>query len=91
MKKLILATLVLTAAATGLARAEESHSCGNTPKDKWLSEDVIKEKAKAAGLEVRQVKVEKGCYEVYAKDSKGKRVEVLFNPSNGEAVGNESD
>ena len=40
------------------------------------------------GFEVRQVKVEDGCYEVYGiKD--GKKVEAIFNPATGEQVGAE--
>jgi hypothetical protein len=91
MKKLILATLVLTAAATGFARAEDTHDCGNTPKDKWLSESAIADKAKAAGLDVRSVKVEGACYEVYAKNGKGEKVEMVVNPGTGEFVGGENE
>jgi hypothetical protein len=89
MKTFILATFMLTAAATGLAHAEEGQNCTNAPKDKWLSEDSVKEKAKAGGLDVRRLKVEGSCYEVYAIDNKGNKVEALFNPETGEAVGNE--
>jgi hypothetical protein len=31
------------------------------------------------GLKVKKVKVEKGCYEVYAIDKAGKKVNVAFN------------
>jgi hypothetical protein len=91
MKTIILATLLLATASIGIARAEEGQNCTQAAKDKWLSEDNIKEKAKAAGLDVRRVKVEGNCYEVYAIDAKGNKVETLFNPETGAAVGNESD
>ncbi|MBL0372104.1 PepSY domain-containing protein [Rhizobium sp. KVB221] len=90
MRKIILAAVVLTTAFAGLARAEDTHDCGNVPKDKWMSEDALKEKAKGMGYDVRKIKVEGGCYEVYAIDSKGAKVETLFNPQTGEAVGNEA-
>ena len=54
-----------------------------------MTEDAMKEKAKAMGLDVRQVKVENGCYEVYAIDAKGNKVEQIFNPATGEQVGSE--
>jgi len=91
MTKIILATLLLTTTSLGLARADENQNCTQAPKDKWLSEESIKERAKAIGLDVRRVKVEGSCYEVYAVDAKGNKVEALFNPETGAAVGNESE
>ncbi|WP_082342786.1 MULTISPECIES: PepSY domain-containing protein [Shinella] len=41
------------------------------------------------GLDVRRIKVENGCYEVYAIDAKGAKVETIFNPQTGEPVGSE--
>ncbi|MBZ7927307.1 PepSY domain-containing protein (plasmid) [Ensifer adhaerens] len=91
MKMIILATLLLATASGGVARAEEEQNCTSAAKDKWLSENSIKEKAKATGLDVRRVKVEGSCYEVYAIDAKGNKVETVFNPETGAAVGNESE
>ncbi|WP_429818377.1 PepSY domain-containing protein [Ensifer sp. B1-9] len=91
MKSIILATLLLTAVSVGSTRAEEDQNCTQAPKDKWLSENSIKDKAKATGLDVRRVKMEGSCYEVYAIDAKGNKVEALFNPETGSAVGNESE
>lgn len=89
MKNIILAAVLATVGFSSVAHAEDTHACGNVPKDKWMSEDALKEKAKAMGLDVRRVKVEGGCYEVYAIDAKGNKVETLFNPETGEALGNE--
>ncbi|MHA7968347.1 PepSY domain-containing protein [Rhizobium sp. CAU 1783] len=90
MKKLILASLLATVAFGAAARAESEQSCGNAPKDKWMTEDALKAKATGMGFDVRQVKVEDGCYEVYGiKD--GKKVEAIFNPETGEQVGAEGD
>jgi hypothetical protein len=91
MKKIMLATLLLITASIGVVRAEEGQNCTQAPKDRWLSKDSIKEKAKAAGLDLRRVKVEGSCYEVYAIDVKGNKVETLFNPETGAVVGNESE
>lgn len=89
MKKLILAATLLSALAAGAAHAEgESTKC-DVPKDKWMTEDAMKAKAKELGLDVRKIKVENGCYEVYAIDAKGKKVEQIFNPETGVQVGAE--
>lgn len=89
MKKIVLAAALLSTLAFQAARAEDAPDCGNTPKDKWLSQDVLKEKAKAMGLDVRQVKEEGSCYEVYGINAKGEKVEAVFNPATGEQVGTE--
>ena len=36
-------------------------------------------KLKTEGLTVSKIKVEKGCYEVYATDTAGKRVNLAYN------------
>jgi hypothetical protein len=38
------------------------------------------------GYKVRQVKVEDGCYEIYAVDKNGQRIEAYFNPVTAEVV-----
>ncbi|MGF0538868.1 PepSY domain-containing protein [Agrobacterium sp. ES01] len=86
MKKIMFASLFATTAFVGFAHAENDMSCGDVPKEKWMTEDQMKEKATGMGFDVRQVKVENGCFEVYGiKD--GKKIEALFNPETGEQVG----
>ena len=41
------------------------------------------------GWQIANVKTEDGCYEVYGKDDKGKRVEIFFDPATFEAVGSD--
>lgn len=89
MKTFLLATALLGLFTAGAARAEDEGKGCNVPKDKWMTEDAMKDKAKAMGLDVRRVKVENGCYEVYAIDAKGAKVEKIFNPETGEPVGSE--
>lgn len=93
MNKLILAATLFSALAAGIAHAEDESTKCDVPKDKWISEDAMKAKAKAKakelGLDVRKIKIENGCYEVYAIDAKGKKVEQVFNPETGVQVGSE--
>jgi len=89
MKKLVLVATLFSALAAGIAHAEDEGTKCDVPKDKWMSEDAMKAKAKDLGLDVRKIKVENGCYEVYAIDAKGKKVEQIFNPETGVQVGTE--
>lgn len=87
MKKIVLATIAMGAlAAPAMA---SGYNCGNVPQDQWMSKDEVRTRMTDQGYEVRQVKVEDGCYEVYAlKD--GRRLEALLNPATGEMIGSES-
>lgn len=82
-----LSILALTAAASLPALAEgDDASCGNASRDQWMSEDAVKAKAAELGYEVRKVKEEDGCYEVYGIDKNGAKAEIYLNPVTGEVV-----
>ena len=80
------ATLVLAAAP---AFAETVRECTTAPKSQWMSQAEAKSKAEAMGYEVRRIKVEDSCYELYAIAKDGKRSEILLNPVTGEKIGDE--
>ena len=70
-----LAALALnTAYATGLA------TCESGDPSSWQSKDVLKETLIKAGWEVRLIKEDDGCYEVYALDENKARTEAYFHP-----------
>ena len=89
MRMMISSLALLTGIAIAGPALAEGESCGNAPKSQWLSEQAIKDKAVAQGLDVRQVKVEGGCYEIKAVDKNGARVEQVVNPVTGEVVAKE--
>lgn len=60
--------------ATGLA------TCDSGPREKWQSEDALTKKLQAQGWQIRRIKVDGNCYEVYAINDKGQRVEAYFHP-----------
>ena len=60
--------------ATGLA------TCESGPKSGWQSTDVLTKQLTDKGWQVRRIKEDGGCYEVYALDDKGQRVEAYFHP-----------
>ncbi|RYC11791.1 PepSY domain-containing protein [Ciceribacter ferrooxidans] len=86
MKKTFIASIFALTALGAVAHAEESTSC-DVAKDKWMAEDALKAKLTGEGMEVRKIKVENGCYEVYGIDAKGGKVEALYNPETGEQAG----
>ena len=89
--KLPLIAILFALAAAAPARAEEDQSCGAAPKAEWLTEEAIRAKGVALGYEVRRVKVEDGCYELYGVDKNGARAEIYLHPVTGEIVDRKSD
>lgn len=89
LKFALVSTIVLSAFAAQ-ASAEEMRNCGNASQDKWMSKETFTEKMKKDGLEVRRIKIEGSCYEVYGIDAKGAKIERLFNPETGAVVGDEA-
>ncbi len=70
----ITATPVRVATATGLA------ICDSGSPDTWQPQEKLTAMLKEKGWEVRNIKVDGGCYEVYALDEKQERVEAYFHP-----------
>jgi len=57
-----------------------SYECDSGPESEWKTKDEAKAVLVAKGYEVRKVKVEDGCYELYTKKN-GKKFEVFINPA----------
>jgi hypothetical protein len=73
------AGLVLCAAfgsshATGLA------TCDSGPQETWQPQEKLEKMLSERGWKVRRIKEDGGCFEVYAFDEKGERVEAYFHP-----------
>src|SRR6188474_1762334 len=62
------------AQATGLA------TCDSGPKEGWQPQAKLEKQLIAQKWQVRRIKVDGGCYEVYAMNEKGERVEAYFHP-----------
>lgn len=63
------------ASATGFCPIKDSGSL-----DKWQPKETLEKKLVGEGWQVRRIKVDAACYEVYATDPSGKRVEAYFDP-----------
>ena len=70
----VLAVLATPVPATGLATCDSGPESGWQPQAK-LEKQLIEQK-----WQVRRIKVDGGCYEVYAINDKGERVEAYFHP-----------
>jgi hypothetical protein len=67
-------------------------ACNTSAQDQWMSKEAITTKVTAMGYDVRKVKAEGDCYEIYAISPEGQKVEALFHPVTGELVrGSDND
>jgi hypothetical protein len=60
--------------ATGLA------TCDSGAREGWQTQEKLTALLKEKGWQVRRIKEDGGCYEVYALNDKGERVEAYFHP-----------
>jgi hypothetical protein len=71
--------------ATGLA------TCDSGPESGWQPKDQLENMLVEKGWKVRRIKVDGGCYEVYALNDEGKKVEAYFHPVTLESVPTKND
>ncbi len=81
-----LVACVLLSGLHTVAQAHGGFKC-DVPSSEWQRRDDLQEKLKKKGWEIRTIKIENGCYEVYGFDKQGKRKETYFNPKTFEIVG----
>lgn len=78
--RLILAALTFGAIWGGQAQATGLATCDSGPRESWQPVVKLEQMLKDKGWQVRRIKEDGGCYEVYALDDKGQRVEAYFHP-----------
>jgi hypothetical protein len=81
-----LAALLMLVAAPAMAATPAT--CSTSDPSKFQPQQTLIDQLKALNLTVRQIKVEKGCYEVYAVDKAGKKVNTAYNAETLQQVGN---
>ena len=85
MKRMLLLTgIVVVIASPGFAAGK----CSDSPKSKWQPQSALEAQLQAEGFKVRQIKTENGCYEVYATDKDGKRINLAYNAETLEQLDN---
>ncbi|WP_457661345.1 PepSY domain-containing protein [Sinorhizobium medicae] len=82
MRKIIIALSLADAfGSTALA----SEKCNVAMAD-WKPREALQTKLEGEGWKIRSIKTEDGCYEAYAINAEGKKVEAYFNPQTFESV-----
>jgi hypothetical protein len=64
----------------GAARATGLATCDSGPRSGWQPQEKLEKMLTERGWKIRRVKEDGGCYEVYAFNEKGERVEAYFHP-----------
>jgi hypothetical protein len=79
--KLSIASSVVVFAVSSIVTgsAFAASGCSSAPAAQWQPKANLESQLSAKGLKVRRIKVENGCYEVYATDKSGKRQNLAFN------------
>ncbi len=83
MRKLLSLAIIagfLAASAIPPAQATGLMTCKSGDRSTWKSQAALITKITADGWQVRRVKVDGGCYEVYGTSPNGRRVEAYFHP-----------
>lgn len=84
---LIVGMTLLSANAVFAATAAKVECTKSTP-DKFKPQADLIAALKTKGISVSKIKVEGGCYETYATDAAGKKVNAAYNAETLEQVGN---
>jgi len=63
-------------------------SCSSAQKSQFQPQSKLESMLKSDGLTVKQIKTESGCYEVYATDTNGNRVNLAYNAETLQKVDN---
>ncbi len=75
MKMTIIAASIMLLSTTAFAKK----TCKDVPADKVMKEVDFKKKVADEGYTEVKFKTPGNCYEIYAKDKAGKKVEIYFN------------
>ena len=87
MKKFILlAATTLSLAYVSPSMASSNGTLCNNISGQPMSMEEVKAKVSEQGYDVRRVKREDGCLEVYAIDKQGSKVEIYLHPVSGKIV-----
>lgn len=76
--------------ALGAGAALASDKCA-VPQAEWQPQEALQQKLEGDGWNVKKIKVEDGCYEVYGFDKAGKRMEAYFDPKTFATVKSKSE
>jgi hypothetical protein len=80
-------SLALIALMSGSALAA-SNACSTAPASRYKPQSELTAMLATKGITVRKIKVESGCYEVYAVGKDGKKLNLAYNAETLANAGN---
>lgn len=80
----------LTLGVFASAAAAQDERC-TVPMADWQPRDAVRKMAEAQGWTVARIKIDDGCYEVFATDADGKRFEAAVDPGTLKVIRAEFD
>ncbi len=80
MKRLQIVVALAASFACGSVFATGLATCDSGPQETWQPQAKLEAQLKEKGWQVRRIKIDGGCYEVYALNEKGEKVEAYFHP-----------
>jgi hypothetical protein len=72
--------------SSSVSLADGLATCDSGPQETWQPQAKLEKQLTEKGWQVRRIKIDGGCYEVYALNEKGERVEAYFHPKTLESV-----
>lgn len=84
--KSVLALTALTVILSGCGMRAGTQ-CTDDPQSEWQDQDAFQQHLVGQGYRIDEFVVTDGnCYEIYGANQQGQKVEIYFNPVNGEIV-----
>lgn len=82
IRKIVIGTFAaaVLSLSAGHADATGRMTCESGDRSTWKTREQLIEKVKSEGWQVRRVKVDGRCYELYGTTPEGDRVEAYFHP-----------
>ena len=84
--KLTIAALAAGLVISGSSFATGLATCDSGPRNTWQPQEKLEKMLMEKGWRINRVKEDGGCYEVYAVNEKGQRVEAYFHPTTLDSV-----
>jgi hypothetical protein len=85
MKQTLIAAILFGLLGSSAVLASDDEYC-NVPVADWQPREALQKKLEDDGWKVRRIKSDDGCYEVYAIDDKGRRIEAAYDPKTFEMM-----
>ena len=80
--------IALTLVALSAPAFAAGVTCSTSDPSKFQPQSKLQDLLKTQGLTIKQIKTEKGCYEVYAMDKSGKKINNAYNAETLQQVAN---